>query len=140
MHIVQQVARQCDEEGLYGTAEVTLSAGGSAVFDLVARGLLDHRDEVMAGYRPDTAAPQFAHQAFQVEVLNPKGEKIYAEALTSDGYGGIAGKLDLPADATLTNDEAYDLVIAVATGELDDVGAIAAVLASGTTRRRAATY
>jgi len=33
------VARQCDEEGLYGTAEVTLSAGGSAVFDIVARSL-----------------------------------------------------------------------------------------------------
>jgi D-serine dehydratase len=39
MHAVQQVARQCDAEGLYGTAEVTLSAGGSAVFDLVARSL-----------------------------------------------------------------------------------------------------
>jgi D-serine dehydratase len=33
------VARQCDAEGLYGTPEVTLSAGGSAVFDLVARDL-----------------------------------------------------------------------------------------------------
>ena len=39
MHAVHQVARQCDAEGLYGTAEVTLSAGGSAVFDLVARSL-----------------------------------------------------------------------------------------------------
>ena len=36
---VHAVARQCDAEGLYGTPEVTLSAGGSAVFDLVARGL-----------------------------------------------------------------------------------------------------
>ncbi len=39
MQTVQRVARQCDEEGLYGTAEVTLSAGGSAVFDIVARSL-----------------------------------------------------------------------------------------------------
>ena len=39
MHAVQHVARQCDVEGLYGTSEVTLSAGGSAVFDLVARSL-----------------------------------------------------------------------------------------------------
>ncbi len=39
MGAVQQVARQCDVEGLYGTDEVTLSAGGSAVFDLVARSL-----------------------------------------------------------------------------------------------------
>jgi len=39
MHAVHQVARQCDAEGLFGTPEVTLSAGGSAVFDLVARSL-----------------------------------------------------------------------------------------------------
>jgi D-serine dehydratase len=39
MHSVHQVARQCDVEGLYGTSEVTLSAGGSAVFDIVARSL-----------------------------------------------------------------------------------------------------
>ena len=37
MQTLHQVARQCDAEGLYGTAEITLSAGGSAVFDLVAR-------------------------------------------------------------------------------------------------------
>ena len=39
MHAMRQVARQCDAEGLYGTPEVTLSAGGSAVFDIVARSL-----------------------------------------------------------------------------------------------------
>jgi D-serine dehydratase len=39
MRAVQQVARQCDAEGLLGTGEVTLSAGGSAVFDIVARRL-----------------------------------------------------------------------------------------------------
>ncbi|MET0917324.1 MAG: amino acid deaminase [Burkholderiales bacterium] len=39
MRAMQQVVRQCDAEGLFGTEEVTLSAGGSAVFDLVARGL-----------------------------------------------------------------------------------------------------
>ena len=36
---------------------------------------------------------------------------------------------------TLTNDEAYDLVIDVATGRLDDVPLIAAVIASHTTPR-----
>jgi D-serine dehydratase len=36
---VHAVALQCHAEQLYGTPEVTLSAGGSAVFDLVARGL-----------------------------------------------------------------------------------------------------
>ena len=44
---------------------------------------------------------EFAHQSFQVEIHNPKGEKIYAETLTADNYGGIAGKFDLPDDATL---------------------------------------
>jgi len=36
---VHSVARRCDAEKLYGTPDVTLSAGGSAVFDLVARSL-----------------------------------------------------------------------------------------------------
>jgi death-on-curing protein len=36
---------------------------------------------------------------------------------------------------TLSNDEAYDLVMAVAAGELDDVDQIAARLASGTQTR-----
>jgi tetratricopeptide (TPR) repeat protein len=43
----------------------------------------------------------FAHQAFQIEVHNPKGEKIYTETLTADQYGGVAGQIKLPADATL---------------------------------------
>jgi death on curing protein len=37
---------------------------------------------------------------------------------------------------TLTNDQAYDLVIAVATGALDDVPEIATVLKNGTAPRR----
>lgn len=36
---VQRVARACDAEGLFGTPHIILSAGGSAVFDLVARAL-----------------------------------------------------------------------------------------------------
>jgi D-serine dehydratase len=39
LHAVHEVARQCYAENLFGTPEVTLSAGGSAVFDLVARDL-----------------------------------------------------------------------------------------------------
>lgn len=34
---------------------------------------------------------------------------------------------------TLSNDEAYDLIVAIAEGELDDVGAIAARLGTGVT-------
>ena len=37
---------------------------------------------------------------------------------------------------TLTNDEAYDLVISVAAGQLDDADAIAAVLRNATQPRR----
>ncbi len=44
---------------------------------------------------------QFAHQTFQVEIHNPKGERVYTEKLTSDNFGGIAGKFELPVDATL---------------------------------------
>jgi len=39
---------------------------------------------------------------------------------------------------TLTNDEAYDLIIAIATGELDDVDAIATILQSSTEAREKA--
>ena len=44
---------------------------------------------------------RFAHQSFQVEIRNPKNEKVYSETLTTDNYGGIAGSLELPDDATL---------------------------------------
>jgi death-on-curing protein len=36
---------------------------------------------------------------------------------------------------TLTNDEAYDLVIGVASGKLDDVRTIASVLEAGSEER-----
>ncbi len=50
----------------------------------------------------------FAHQSFAVEIHNPRGEKIYGETLTSDNYGGIAGKFELPGDATLGQ---YQLIV-----------------------------
>ncbi|MEX0642407.1 MAG: MG2 domain-containing protein, partial [Pirellulales bacterium] len=51
--------------------------------------------------QPASEQSRFAHQAFAVEILNPKGEKVYTETLTSDNYGGIAGKFALLSDATL---------------------------------------
>ena len=36
MDRVEAIARQCDEDGLFDTGEVIVSAGGSALFDLVA--------------------------------------------------------------------------------------------------------
>jgi D-serine dehydratase len=39
MEDVKRVARECDAEGLFAGPSIILSAGGSAVFDLVARSL-----------------------------------------------------------------------------------------------------
>lgn len=50
-----------------------------------------------------------------------------ASAIAFYGLNGIS--------LTMSNDEAYDLVIAVASGELDDVAPIADILESDTERR-----
>ena len=57
------------------------------------------------------------------------GNKRLALAATIAFYGMNGMRL------TLTNDQAYDLVIAVASGRLDDVYAIASVLRSGAEAR-----
>ena len=58
------------------------------------------------------------------------GNKRLALAATI-AFLGINGQ-----QLTLTNDEAYDLVIGVAAGQLDDVDAIAAILRNATQPRR----
>jgi death-on-curing protein len=58
------------------------------------------------------------------------GNKRLALAATLAFYGMNGMQL------TLTNDEAYELVIDVATGRLDDVPPIADPLRRGTTLRR----
>jgi death-on-curing protein len=58
------------------------------------------------------------------------GNKRLALAATIAFYGLNGMRL------TLTNDEAYDLVIAVAAGDINDVEAIAAQLKAGTTTWR----
>ena len=58
------------------------------------------------------------------------GNKRLALAATIAFYGMNGLRL------TLTNDEAYDLVIAVASGELDEVTGIATQLGAHTTARR----
>lgn len=57
------------------------------------------------------------------------GNKRLALAASIAFYGMNGRRL------TLTNDEAYDLVIEVASGVIDDVAVIAARLAAGTERR-----
>jgi uncharacterized protein YfaS (alpha-2-macroglobulin family) len=51
---------------------------------------------------------RFAHQAFAVEIHNPKGEKVFSDTITADQYGGIAGNFVLAAGATLGQ---YQLLI-----------------------------
>ena len=57
------------------------------------------------------------------------GNKRLALAATIAFYGMNGMRLEL------TNDEAYDLVVRVATGELDEVAAIASEIAPGTAGR-----
>jgi uncharacterized protein YfaS (alpha-2-macroglobulin family) len=44
---------------------------------------------------------EFANQTFDVEIQNPKGEKVLTKPFTADAYGGLEGEYDLPDDATL---------------------------------------
>jgi len=49
--------------------------------------------------QPD--ASDFAGQDIQVEIINPRGEKVFAKALRADAFGGFDGSFELPSDATL---------------------------------------
>ena len=49
--------------------------------------------------QPDAA--DFAGQAFEVEIQNPKGEKVFTKEFTADQFGGFDGSLELPSDAAL---------------------------------------
>src|SRR5690606_10173274 len=49
--------------------------------------------------QPD--ASQFAFQSFNVQINDPKGEKVFKKTFTTDAYGGLTGEYTLPADATL---------------------------------------
>jgi death-on-curing protein len=62
------------------------------------------------------------------------GNKRLALAATIAFYGMNGMSL------TLTNDEAYELVVDVASGRLDDVAAIASLLAAGTKTRPTRTH
>ena len=49
--------------------------------------------------RTDTS--DFAGHSVTVEIFNPKNERIVNQPVKLDEYGGLVGKLELPADATL---------------------------------------
>ena len=43
----------------------------------------------------------FAGQSFDVEIQNPKGEKVFTKNFTADNFGGFDGSFELPSDAAL---------------------------------------
>ena len=49
--------------------------------------------------QPDAA--DFAGQTFDVEIHNPKGEKVLTKKFTADKFGGFDGTFELPSDAPL---------------------------------------
>lgn len=44
---------------------------------------------------------QFAGQQFSLELRDPKREVVQSWSMKSDEYGGLDGKFEIPADATL---------------------------------------
>ena len=77
----------------------------------------------------DTKAAALLHSIARNHAL-VDGDKWLSLAAAIAFYGLNGRRL------TLTNDEAYDLVISVAAGQLDDVDAIAAILRNATQPRR----
>jgi death on curing protein len=76
----------------------------------------------------DTKAAALLHSLARNHALLDGNERLSLAALIA--FYGVNGRR-----LTLTNDGAYDLVIAVATGQLDSVEKIAALLARATEPR-----
>ena len=52
-------------------------------------------------------AADFAGASFDVEIVNPKGEKILTKKFTADRFGGFDGSIELPSDAALGDYQVY---------------------------------
>jgi len=46
-------------------------------------------------------ASEFAGRDFQIEINDPKGEKVLAKSLAADAFGGLSGEFELASDAAL---------------------------------------
>ena len=77
----------------------------------------------------DVKAAALLHSIARNHALIDGNERLALAAVIA--FYGLNGRR-----LTLTNDQAYDLVISVAAGQLDTVDAIAAVLQHATQRRR----
>jgi uncharacterized protein YfaS (alpha-2-macroglobulin family) len=49
----------------------------------------------------DNDRVNFPGITLRIVILNPKGEKVLTQSLTTDDFGGLEGEYDLPTDATL---------------------------------------
>ena len=45
--------------------------------------------------------PSYAGQSFQIEVRDPKNEKVFTTQIIADAYGGLEGEWEIPAGSTL---------------------------------------
>ena len=54
-----------------------------------------------AGYDPKTEHNRWSGKTFEVEIRNPRGEKVFEQKMTADESGSISGELLLAEDATL---------------------------------------
>jgi len=44
---------------------------------------------------------QYSAQSFQIEIRDPKNEKVHSEQIIADAYGGLEGEWEIPAGGTL---------------------------------------
>jgi len=49
----------------------------------------------------ETEDSALSHKPFEVEIYNPKGEKVFEQTYQSDGFGGFTGEFGLASDAAL---------------------------------------
>jgi death on curing protein len=77
----------------------------------------------------DAKAAALLHSIARNHALTDGNKRLALAAVIA--FCGLNGRR-----LTLTNDQAYDLVMSVAAGQLDTVGAIAAVLQNATQPRR----
>jgi len=76
----------------------------------------------------DAKAAALVHSLARNHALVDGNKRLALGALIA--FSGMNGRR-----LTLTNDEAYDLIMRVSSGELDDVSAITEILAASTERR-----
>lgn len=113
LHIAQRALGAVPEVRDYGLLESALARPRTSVFGRDAYASLDEK------------AAALLHSVTRNHALVDGNKRLGLAALIA--FYGLNGRR-----LTLTNDEAYDLVMAIAAGELNDVPALAERLAGAT--------